>query len=378
MKSCFLPDASLEAFQQQLEVLAGDASTQAILVFAADANAWTPAQLNPVLTQLGVDVFGGIFPQIIYEQHNYELGAVLVALEQAPHWSLIQQLSNPDADFDTPLAELADDWDAQPQPATHFVFVDGLATCIATLVESLFVNFGLEHNYLGGGAGSLSFEQKPCLITPEGLQVDAALILRLPQASGVGVAHGWQAISEPYKVTDADKNQVHQLEWQPAFSTYQAEVEPHAGQHFTEQNFFDLAKAYPLGINKLDSEMIVRDPLMRQGEQTLVCVGEVPEGSFVRILNGTPESLIAAAGIAATRAHQAWQANSQKPPEWACFIDCISRVLFLQDQILDEFSAVAGDYPLVGALTLGEIANTGQDYLEFYNKTAVLGLLGQQ
>ncbi|TVQ69232.1 MAG: histidine kinase, partial [Oceanospirillales bacterium] len=107
----------------------------------------------------------------------------------------------------------------------------------------------------------------------------------------------------------------------------------------------------------------------------MVCVGEVPEGSFVRILNGTPESLINAASEASERAQQAFNSVSSTAPSLGCFIDCISRVLFMQEGILEEFKQVSGDYPLFGALTLGEIANSGQDYLEFYNKTAVLGLL---
>jgi len=377
MKTYFLQDPSVEAFQDKLEALSKEPSVQAVLVFAADANNWTPAELDPLLLHSPIKVLGGIFPQIIFEQQNHDQGVVLVTLDQEPYWAGVDQLSNPNADFDTPLGELADAWEDLPRPATHLVFVDGLATCIAALVESLFVNFGLEKNYLGGGAGSLSFEQQPCLITPEGLKMDSALLIRLPQVSGVGVAHGWQPISEAYKVTASEKNQLHQLEWQPAFTTYRSQVEPHAGQLFNEQNFFDLAKAYPFGINKLDSEMVVRDPLMLEGANSMVCVGEIPEGSFVRILNGTPVSLIEAAGTAAKLAHEAWQANSNQAPEWACFIDCISRVLFMEERILEEFAQVAGPYPLVGALTLGEIANTGQDYLEFYNKTAVLGLLGQ-
>ena len=58
------------------------------------------------------------------------------------------------------------------------------------------------------------------------------------------------------------------------------------------------------------------------------------------------------------------------------FIDCISRVLYLEEAFAQELSAVhEPDVPLIGALTLGEIANTGEDYLEFYNKTAVIAVL---
>jgi hypothetical protein len=57
-------------------------------------------------------------------------------------------------------------------------------------------------------------------------------------------------------------------------------------------------------------------------------------------------------------------------------IDCISRVLFLGKEFEKEIQAVyQEDIPLIGALTLGEIANSGRDYLEFYNKTAVVGCM---
>ena len=58
------------------------------------------------------------------------------------------------------------------------------------------------------------------------------------------------------------------------------------------------------------------------------------------------------------------------------FVDCISRVLFLEKDFKEELQSVnPNNLSLVGALTLGEIANSGNDYLEFYNKTAVVGLM---
>lgn len=375
MKTYFVADPSINALKLQLDTLSMQQDVAAILVFAADENGWTPDALDPVLNSQSLQILGGVFPQIIYQGQNYTQGCVLVTFPETLHWSLIHELSQTSANYDSPLAALDDQWGNLNGPATYAVFVDGLSTCIATFIESLFMNMGLEQNYLGGGAGSLSFIQKPCLITPDGLLQDAALIVRLPVQSGIGVSHGWQPISEPLKVTESDKNHVISLDWKPAFEVYRSIVEAHSSQSFKEDNFFDIAKSYPFGISKLDAELIVRDPLMLKGETGMICVGEVPEGSFVRILNGSAETLISAATDAGQRARTSFDAVSDVPPALGCFIDCISRVLFMQERILDEIQEVSGDYPLFGALTLGEIANSGQDYLEFYNKTAVLGLL---
>jgi len=375
MKTYFIEEPSVEMLSAKLDQLKSQPDVSSVLVFAADENGWTAELLDPIVTNADLTVLGGIFPQIIYDGKNHTQGTVLVTFPSVLEWSVVDQLSNLSADFDTPLADLADQWDSIDGSATHLLFVDGLSTCIATFVESVFMNFGLEQNYLGGGAGSLSFVQKPCLITPSGLVQDSALLIRLPLLSGIGVSHGWTPISEPMKVTESNKNLVISLDWKPAFEVYRSLVESHSGQTFTDENFFDIAKSYPFGISKLDAELIVRDPLMLKDATGMVCVGEVPEGSFVRILNGTPESLINAASEASERAQQAFNSVSSTAPRLGCFIDCISRVLFMQEGILEEFKKVSGDYPLFGALTLGEIANSGQDYLEFYNKTAVLGLL---
>lgn len=375
MKTYFLADPSIAALSVQLAQLSTDASVAAVLVFAADENNWTPELLDPIIKSSDMQLLGGIFPQVIHDGQNYTQGTVLVTFPERLHWAVVKELSHLSADYDTPLAALADRWEELSGPATQLVFVDGLSTCIATFIEAVFMNLGLEQNFLGGGAGSLTFVQKPCLITPEGLIEDAALMVRLPVHSGIGVSHGWKPISDPLKVTESHKNHVISLDWKPAFEVYRALVETHSGQTFADDNFFDIAKSYPFGISKLDAELIVRDPLMLKDETGMICVGEVPEGSFVRILNGTAESLIGAAAEAGQRAQSAFSQVSDSAPALGCFIDCISRVLFMEERILDEFAEVSGNYPLFGALTLGEIANSGQDYLEFYNKTAVLGLL---
>jgi hypothetical protein len=134
-----------------------------------------------------------------------------------------------------------------------------------------------------------------------------------------------------------------------------------------------VAKGFPFGIRKLDSEVVVRDPLFLTPAGELVCVGEVPEGAFVHVLRGDAARLIDAARSARDLAQQSFPAAHA--PRFRFVIDCISRSLFLGDRFGEELAAIDDGLPMVGALTLGEIANSGRDFLEFYNKTAVVGLI---
>lgn len=375
MRVLYEAHGEVEHFKRLATSLTIDPEVEGLMVLACDANAWTPTLLDPVLKALSKPVFGGIFPQIIHNGRNEKKGTLVIGLPRRPEPVCITNLSELSTDYTALLEPWADRWSVHADSGEDslIVFVDGLSKRISALVESLFDCFGLERNFIGGGAGSLSFTQSPCLITPDGLIADAALVVRLPMGCGVGVAHGWQPISASMKVTEADHNVIQSLDWQSAFEVYRQLVEAHSGRVLTTENFFDIAKCYPFGINKMNSEVVVRDPLMPDEAQGLVCVGEVPRGSFVRLLHGSSESLIAAAARARILAEQSTPILTGTEPV-VFFIDCISRALFLGDRIVDELQTAAAGRKLFGAMTLGEIANNGKEYLEFYNKTSVLGI----
>lgn len=215
---------------------------------------------------------------------------------------------------------------------------------------------------------------KPCLFTNEGLLMDCGILVCFEGKSGIGVSHGWQSVSGPYRVTSSDHNIIKTLDWKPAFEVYRDAIRKHSDQNITKESFFDIAKAYPFGIAKLGAERVVRDPIKAFDDDTIMCVGEVMEGAFVDILNGDANSLIKAAGNAKRLSLQAL--NDTAKSSMILFIDCISRVLFLEDKFKDELNEVRSDnLPLVGACSIGEIANSGKDYLEFYNKTSVVATI---
>lgn len=344
-----------------------------LLVLACDANEWPAERMTKVLNGLQTPAYGGIFPQIAVRDRSHEQGVLIIGLNEACDTAVISGMSDTEADFEDQIVTQVENWENPEDCGTLLVLVDGLSSRISALVQDLFLTFGLDNNFIGGGTGSLSFVKKPCIMTPKGLLADAAIVIKIPRVSVIGVTHGWTSIGDVMEVTEADRNIVKSLNWQPAFEVYKQTVDSHSPQAIEKETFFDVAKSYPLGLDKLEAELIVRDPLMSTEEGHLVCVGEVPRGALIRILNGTSDTLIRAAQDARDRIEQTAAGMSGD----LILFDCISRVLFLGTDIEQEISAVSRGEPVFGAFTLGEIANNGRDYLEFLNKTTVLARLGR-
>jgi hypothetical protein len=364
-------DGTLEGLENAVSTTLSEPGIKSVLIFSCDGNQFSPEGVDPVLTAIPKPVFGGIFPSIITAGERLDRGSLVAGIRSDSKVVTIDGLGDEAADY---VSQIDRSIQAIENIQTIFAFVDGFSTRIDAFINSMFTVFGLGCNYLGGGAGSLSMVPKPCLFTNSGLVQDKAVIALLVAPSGVGVSHGWKSISGPYRVTEADHNLIRTLDWKPSFEVYRDVIMAHSRSRITEERFFDIAKSYPFGITKLDTERIVRDPIKVQDKGAIMCVGEVPEGSFVDILNGDVQSLISAAGAASKLGDESYRGRPEKAVR--IFIDCISRVLFLGERFDDEIHAVWDQNQTVfGACTIGEIANSGSDFLEFYNKTAVIGIL---
>jgi hypothetical protein len=343
---------------------------RSVLVFAGDGVPWPAEAVSPLLQRQPVPVFGGVFPQVVHGTEHTETGLVVIALGSQAQVCVVDGLDDDAVDFAAALQAVG------AEHRSVLVIVDGLSRRIARFVEAVFDQVGGGPAFMGGGAGSLSFRQRPCVITPEGLRQGVGLVVALDLPLGIGVDHGWTSIAGPFVATRTDGNAVRQLDYRSAAAVYRACVEPHAGATLTPENFFDHAKGYPFGIQRFDGSLLVRDPIV-MNDDALVCVGEVPEQTVLRILRGDATALVTAARNGTAAALTALG----RPPGGALLVDCISRVLFLGDRFGEELtaaqdrlrSAAPGARPLAGALTLGEIANDGSHCLEFYNKTFVLG-----
>ncbi|MBN2236746.1 MAG: FIST C-terminal domain-containing protein [Bacteroidales bacterium] len=364
------PKKSENAFEEAITSLENNSKIKSILILACENDQHNAESVNSILRQCKLPVFGAIFPQIIYKNKNYSEGTLIVGIEHDVKTSIIHNLSDSNLVFED-ILEVAP---FEQECKTVFLFVDAFAKRIPAFIEGFFNIYGLEFNVIGAGAGFMDMIQKPCIFTNEGLLEDAAIIVGVDVESGVGVKHGWKDLRGPFKASASEKNTLFTLGEESAFSLYKRIILEDSGKEITVENFFEMAYAYPFGISRLGVEKIVRDPFRVNPDGSIFFLGDIPQGVYLHVLKGDKESLVKAASDALHEAEK--NMVSENENRSILFIDCISRVLFLKEDYQCELNAIYNPkMPMIGALTLGEIANNKKEYLEFYNKTAVVSII---
>jgi len=236
---------------------------------------------------------------------------------------------------------------------------------------------GAEVTYLGGGAGdNLRFIQTYQMEGDQVYQDAVAGALLLSQRPiGVAVRHGWKPLSQALTVTRSTESIVHELDWGEAFQVYRQAA---GAPDLKREDFAAFAMVHPLGIPQAEEQFVVRDPIQVQEDGSLVCVGEVPQNSIVRVMQGSKEDMVQAAREAAETA-RAQLGGAQAAG--AVLFDCVSRCLMLGEAFREELAAVqkviGADVPLVGCLTFGEIGALKGGLPQFHNKTLSMALFGR-
>lgn len=366
---------SIEDLDAAIDRLRKDGSRSFMLLACAD-DGWDPAVLSTWLATVDAPVFGGIFPSIIHAATCRRHGTLVIGFSETVEIAVVNRLSDR-AGMEPQLLASAE---LLERAQSLIVLFDGLCPNLEAFVESLYAIVGVRAAVVGGGAGYLDLVQRPCLLSNIGVLEDSAVLVALSNVIDRGMAHGWQRLSGPFLVTRSQGNMLDELNYQPAFDVYRTAVEAHSGQRFSDTDFFSIAKTFPLGIEGVDGDFLVRDPIKQVGD-ALICVGEVPQNATVYLLKGEVGALIASAGDAARAARaQCQHRGNVANASMALVFDCISRLFFLGAAFDTELAAIesvlaeCGD--VTGALTLGEIASSKAGVIELMNKSTVVALIG--
>ncbi len=310
------------------------------------------------------DIVGAIVPFILYNTEFYNKGVIAFNLPENSDYLFVEDMTNLNK-------EEVESFDIE----SLLVVLDGLSPNITQFLDDLFEYVPENTQIVGGGAGKMTFEQDPVIFSKnKGIHNNAALLIKISNKLNIGIENGWQYLEGPFITTSSEKNVLKTLNFKNAFEVYKEIVQKDSGKTFDDSNFFDIAKSYPLGIVKYDKEVIVRDPILVDENNNLVLVGDIPQNSSIHILKGDPENLIASSSKAVSQASK----NIDQKSALVVF-DCISRSIYLADRFVEELEGMKNnlsfDTNLCGALTLGEIANNGDEYITFYNKSCVVGVL---
>ncbi len=363
---------SISDFEHGLQLAQASGATS-LLILACNDNNFTEQQINPLITQFNMPIFGGIYPKLIYKNQVLSIGSIIIGFQQAVEVSLVSQLStlSTDEQIEQVIEETLFNQSKLTSNDSFLMFYDALINNIEPFIDCLFGCLDHHISIIGGGAGNLDFIQKPCVFTNEGVLSDVVQLVSLKSTLVTGATHGWQTLQGPFLVSESEKQTVMSLNYSPAFNVYKEAIESTSEHIFHDDNFFDIAKNFPLGIEDLNNQLVVRDPILTH-DGYIQCVGSIPVNSMVYLLKGSIDTLIASAKQAAITATKKVDDDFST----TMVFDCISRVLYMEDDYSQELDLIAeqcSGQALIGVLSLGEIANNQSGAIKLLNKSTVIG-----
>ena len=348
-----------------------------LLVLSCNNLSYEPVSLNQYLQRLSIPIFGGLYPGLILEDALIERGSIVCSLPGVASSFCLQEVSSTAPDF---LASLQPYTDTVTPNDTLLLLVDACSQNLMTLLDNLYELTGdMQCQYMGGGAGFTDFSHQPCLFSNQGLLIDSVLLVRITQPVQITIEHGWRKIAGPFVITGSDENVITSLNYRPALEIFSEAVALDCGLQFKPESdtFKPFFQAYCLGLARLQGKITLREPLYAE-KGSIVCAGTVPTHHMLYIMQATPTDLL----DATDRCLNALMAQTDPPPyRLGLLFSCIGRILFLAETAQQELATLRqhlpAKIPLIGALTVGEIADPGNVCLEFLNKTLVLGMIKQ-
>jgi hypothetical protein len=252
------------------------------------------------------------------------------------------------------------------------VMTDALAGHADQLVEELTLATAGRYQFFGGGAGdNAQFRRTQVFVGRQAL-TDAAVALEILSAKplGIGVSHGWVAVGDGFRVTEASGMRLVSLNGFPALDAFLEHAEK-TGQRIDRSAPIPFFLQNILGIDTGAGHRL-RVPLAIHDDGSVTCASEIPVGSIVYIMGSTERSAVLAAEQATAAALAALGAHR---PKTALFFDCVATRLRLGEAFEDEIAAVGGrlgNIDFAGCNTHGQIARAEGQFGGFHNCTAVV------
>lgn len=236
-----------------------------------------------------------------------------------------------------------------------FVLSDGLVVNGADLVKGLQQSQTPDVSITGGLAGDGSDFKSTFVVFNNEMASRKVVALGLYGSDlkvSYGSSGGWNSFGKERLVTKSDNNILYELDGEPALALYKS---------FLGDKAKDLPGSgllFPLSMRDEDNETpVVRTILaIDEDSQSLTFAGNIPQGSYVRLMKATVDHLITGAEKSATICKE----NPKQEHQLAFLISCVGRRLVMKQLVEEELEAVNdifGDSIFTtGFYSYGEIA----------------------
>lgn len=188
-----------------------------------------------------------------------------------------------------------------------------------------------------------------------------------------GSVGGWDSFGPERLITKSKANVLFELDGKPALEIYKKYLGDQA------KDLPGSGLLYPLSIRTKDSDdSLVRTILnINEAENSLTFAGNMPEGSYARLMKANFDRLIEGSSNAAQNSLQ------ENKPELAILISCVGRKLVLDQRIEEEVEVVRAVYgnqtAITGFYSYGEIAPSFNfAKCELHNQTMTITTLTEE
>ena len=193
---------------------------------------------------------------------------------------------------------------------------------------------------------------------------------------GYGSKGGWDSFGPERKVTKSCGNILYELDGRSALALYKEYLGEHAAGLPASGLLF------PISLRGDDGQPgVVRTILaVNDQDQSMTFAGDVPEGTYVRLMRANVERLVDGASGAAKNATHRASDPLLKTPDLAILVSCVGRKLVLAQRIEEEVEAVrdvvGADATLTGFYSYGEIGPfSATAKCELHNQTMTVTTL---
>ncbi|MEO1620593.1 MAG: FIST N-terminal domain-containing protein [Cyanobacteria bacterium J06632_3] len=240
---------------------------------------------------------------------------------------------------------------------THvFVLSDGLQVNGSELVRGLSQHLPESISITGGLSGDGADFQKTLVMWNNEPQTGDIVVIGLygnRLKVGCGSWGGWDTFGVERLVTSSHQNVLYQLDGKSALDLYKKYLGDHAANLPASGLLFPLSQR-----TDTPETAVVRTILsVDEKQQSLTFAGDIPEGSYVRLMKANFDRLVDGAIEAAEKS---LEGMGHAQPELAICISCVGRKLVLKQRIEEEIEGVRdvlGEGPVItGFYSYGEIA----------------------